>query len=278
MSVVKAKALDSPAEFLEATLLLRNENPVLTNLLGSIATGVLNGRHYDECFWWVVEDRAKIVAAALRTAPHLVVLSPMDAAAAEVLATEMATSHPDFPGISGPSQSVQVFASASGFAYSPGMHELIYVLKELRVPNVPGRARPSNEGDRHLLPAWHRAFITEAGLLGEPDDDRIASMTANGDFLVWEVDGEVVSYAGHAPIVETSNERIGRVGPVYTPPQHRRRGYGAGVTAEVSRKLQRDGCTTVMLYTDAANPISNSIYQAIGYEQVYEWVELKRTS
>jgi predicted GNAT family acetyltransferase len=55
-----------------------------------------------------------------------------------------------------------------------------------------------------------------------------------------------------------------RIGPVYTPPEHRRHGYGAAVTAACTRDALRsaDG---VVLFTDLANPVSNSIYQQIGY-------------
>lgn len=278
MSVVKVEEVDSAEEFLAATLALRNRNPVLTNLLGSIAMSVTTGRSYERCRWWIVEDQGQVVAAALRTAPHLLVLSPMTTEAARALVDKVTAADPDFPGVSGPVASVDAFTNASGLTYSPSMHELIYVLGELKVPRVNGSARATNASDQDLIPSWYRAFIAEAGLIGDPDNGRIAGMTSDGKFMVWEVDGEVVSYAGNAPIVETGPERIGRVGPVYTPPEKRRRGFGAAVTAAVTRRLQEDGCTTVMLYTDANNPISNSIYRQIGYEQVFEWIELKRMS
>ncbi|MDP9319178.1 MAG: hypothetical protein M3O94_08950, partial [Actinomycetota bacterium] len=57
---------------------------------------------------------------------------------------------------------------------------------------------------------------------------------------------------------------VTRVGPVYTPPEHRRRGYGAAVTAACTRDAL-DHAEDVVLFTDLANPTSNSIYQQIGY-------------
>jgi predicted GNAT family acetyltransferase len=67
------------------------------------------------------------------------------------------------------------------------------------------------------------------------------------------------------------------IGPVYTPPEHRRRGYGSVLTADLSRRLLAEGRAYCFLYTDLANPTSNRIYQAIGYERVcdsamYEFV------
>jgi predicted GNAT family acetyltransferase len=45
------------------------------------------------------------------------------------------------------------------------------------------------------------------------------------------------------------------------------------VTAHVTRRLIEKGAR-VMLFTDAANPTSNDIYQAIGYRLVDEVVQM----
>ena len=52
---------------------------------------------------------------------------------------------------------------------------------------------------------------------------------------------------------------------MYTPPALRRRGYGAAVTAHATASALADGAAHVVLYTDLANPSSNSIYQQIGF-------------
>jgi predicted GNAT family acetyltransferase len=87
------------------------------------------------------------------------------------------------------------------------------------------------------------------------------------------VNGQVVALAGHAPIVMTDGIAIGRVGPVYTPMEHRRRGFGSAVTAHVSYNLIEKGAR-VMLFTDAANLTSNAIYQAIGFRLVDDMVQM----
>ena len=81
--------------------------------------------------------------------------------------------------------------------------------------------------------------------------------------VLWEDDGRLVSLAGHAG--ETPNGS--RVGPVYTPPELRGRGYASALTAALTEQLleRRRFC---FLYTDLANPTSNSIYQRIGYRPV----------
>ena len=70
-----------------------------------------------------------------------------------------------------------------------------------------------------------------------------------------------MSFAGAV----ASSPGITRVGPVYTPPEHRRRGYATALVAAWTSELLRRGARRCMLFTDHANPTSNSIYQAVGY-------------
>jgi len=65
-----------------------------------------------------------------------------------------------------------------------------------------------------------------------------------------------------------------RVGPVYTPPELRGHGYASAVTAAASLRAREAGAQEVLLYTDLANPTSNSIYQRIGYRPVEDRVVL----
>lgn len=65
-----------------------------------------------------------------------------------------------------------------------------------------------------------------------------------------------------------------RVGPVYTPPRWRGHGYASAVTAEVSRGALVAGAEEVLLYTDLANPVSNSVYKRIGYREVEDRIVL----
>lgn len=84
-----------------------------------------------------------------------------------------------------------------------------------------------------------------------------------GGFVLRE-DGEPVSLAGWGG--RTPNGI--RVGPVYTPPHRRRRGYGSAVTAAVSAEQLEAGRRFCFLHTDLANPTSNRIYVDIGYQAV----------
>ena len=59
-----------------------------------------------------------------------------------------------------------------------------------------------------------------------------------------------------------------RIGPVYTPPELRRRGYASALVAALTASLLESGRRLCFLFTDLANPTSNSIYQQVGYRPV----------
>jgi predicted GNAT family acetyltransferase len=95
----------------------------------------------------------------------------------------------------------------------------------------------------------------------------VSSRLAYGGQFLWETagqSGEPVATAARTPVVGG----MARVAPVYTPPEHRGKGYGGAVTVAVSRDALEAGAREVVLFTDLANPTSNALYQRLGYRPV----------
>jgi predicted GNAT family acetyltransferase len=67
-----------------------------------------------------------------------------------------------------------------------------------------------------------------------------------------------------------------RVGPVYTPPERRRHGYGGALTSHVTGRILAEG-NQACLYTDLANPTANKIYHQAGYRPVADFVDVDFT-
>ncbi|MFI6648934.1 GNAT family N-acetyltransferase [Streptomyces sp. NPDC050529] len=148
--------------------------------------------------------------------------------------------------------------------------ERLYRLGEL-VPPSPapgGRARAATPADRELLLRWFAAFAVDIGGpaagRGERHGRAVDERTAEGRLTLWEHEGVPVSMAG----ISLQIAGTARVAPVYTPPEHRGRGYAAAVTAEVSAAAQEAGADEVLLFADLANPTSNGVYTRIGYRAV----------
>jgi uncharacterized protein len=226
---------------------------------------------------WLVEESDRVVGAALQTPPYNLVLAADDASA-EALADDLAAEGIELPGVTGNAPEVDRFVARwrerSGVAAAPRMRQRVYALERVVEPSgVAGSAREASNDDRDLLVAWIDAFVAESLHESAPggDAERTVDLRlggGRGGFMLWE-DGEAVSLAGWGG--PTPNGI--RIGPVYTPPEHRRRGYGSAVTAAVSAHNLALGRRFCFLYTDLANPTSNRIYMDIGYEPVCDSVE-----
>jgi GNAT superfamily N-acetyltransferase len=221
----------------------------------------------------------ELYGAAFRTPPWPLIISGLPVDAASATAEMLAVVDPDVPGVNGPRELAEGFARAWAEHTGAGLREAmagrLYELGDLNVPTVPGNSRPATPDDIPLLVGWRGDFQVEA--LGHDrelgrGEDIIRHGLARGDRQeLWENDGEVVSWAqAGAP-----TDGMSRVGPVYTPPGHRGHGYGSAVTAAVSGWARDTGATHVLLFTDLANPTSNSIYQKIGYRPVSDICEIE---
>ena len=184
------------------------------------------------------------------------------------------------PGVIGPKEPVARFArlweERTGADAQIGIQQRIYRASATIQPEgVPGSMRTYEDGDRELVIAWVNAFVDEA-LPEAPPEDAEGWLERNlsnpdGGIELWLDGGAPVSFAGYGGLTPNGI----RVGPVYTPPELRRRGYATALVAEVTHMLLDRGRKFCFLFTDLANPTSNSIYQRIGYEAVSDsdqWV------
>jgi predicted GNAT family acetyltransferase len=205
----------------------------------------------------------------MRTPPHNLILSELDdGRGLDALADDVRAVFSELPGVIGPKAVAERFVSLWGASGRRLLSQRAHCAETVTPPDgVPGRMRDYEEGDRELVLRWLEAFIDEALPGGGPEtphgslEHRLAD--TDGGFVFWE-DGEPVSLAGFG--APTPNGI--RVGPVYTPPELRRRGYATALTAALTQRLLDTGRRFCFLFTDLANPTSNSIYYAVGYRPV----------
>lgn len=226
-----------------------------------------------------VSDGGRVVVAAVMTPPWNIVLScAEDPDAFAVLAADLDAAGISVPGTTSAVDSAQRFArlwcGSHGLTSRLVMAERIYRLERVIVPvGVPGRARVATEADREQLVAWVDAFIAEALEPRTPEEASVlvdrSFRTGSRTWYVWEDDGPVSVAAAGGP---TPNGI--RIGPVYTPPELRRRGYASAVTAHASQTELDKGRRFIFLFTNLSNPTSNKIYRAIGYEPVIDVEQL----
>jgi len=279
---VEVVRLETAAEFVDRAGEFLAAREAEHNLLLGISSRLRsNPRMYGEDpYLAVVEDGGRVVAVALRTPPHNLVLSEMDdAGAIEPIVEDVRSVFDSLIGAIGPADRVARFAAAwedaTGQDGRRAVAERIFRAERIEAPEgVPGRMRDYEDTDRDLAVLWAGAFEEEAMPHASPDTkeafvDGIVADT-DGGLVFWEDEGEPVCMAGFRGATPNGI----RVGPVYTPPERRRRGYGSALTAALSLRLleTRRFC---FLFTDLANRTSNSIYRRMGYEPVSDvdlWV------
>ncbi len=227
-------------------------------------------------FFWL-EDAGAVAAAAHWTAPFNLQVSSGAEEAAPALAGAArrvsARSGVPIAGVSGPRDAAAAVARAwsatTGAAHRLHMAETLYALESVRPVRVPpGRHRLASHDEIELLTGWLIAFSAEVRLPSGPDPEAVVGSLVRGGLLhLWLDGGEPVSMAARRQPVAG----VVRVGPVYTPPQRRGHGYARRLVAEVSAAaLSQPEVRHCMLYADAANPVSNSIYSQIGYSALEE--------
>jgi len=274
---MRVELLRDAAAFLDAAEPLLLAEEARHNLMLGIAGDLRDGRRTEtEARFWIVLDGVRPTAAAMQTPPYNLILArpAVQSALADAVEDEL-------PGVVGGLPEAAVFAerwaARTGSSVRRTMHQGVCALDELRpLPRASGAARAATAADRPLLLDWFRAFgreVLHAGSPGRGDlertvDGRLGDRSCG--FLLWDDAGRTVSLAGWGSPTPTGI----RVGPVYTPPERRGRGYATALTAELSRRLLEGGKRFCFLYTDLANPVSNAIYERIGYRRVCESAEL----
>jgi predicted GNAT family acetyltransferase len=200
-------------------------------------------------------------------------LTDLPLPAVDLAVTTLREINPDLPGIIGPSVVADAFAERWSPDAKATVNERLYRLGDLEPPEVTGRARMASEDDIPMLAKWRDEFYAEA-LPSEPQTAPAEEIVRRSFALgyghaVWEIEGAPVAWA----MAGKPNAGMSRIGPVYTPPALRKRGYGAGVSAAASQWALDQGAEHVVLFADLLNPISNSIYQRIGYHEVVDWTQ-----
>ena len=262
--------------FLEAAQDWLLDAEVENNLLLGIALNRRGGPPSEPPHYWAtVRDTNGVVGCACRTPPHQLVVSRVPAAGIPPLVEDVGRVYSSLNGVGGPTADAEAFARAwiaqHGGAWKTRFRMRIHELTSVSfpAPRPPGSLRKATEADLPLAREWVDAFQRDVGLpVAVPD---MAQRMIGGERLFFWVD------AGHecAMVAFSRETRSGcAINMVYTPPQFRRSGYATAATATLSDALLKGGRRFCCLYTDLANPTSNSIYAKIGYRPIRDDLEI----
>jgi len=230
----------------------------------------------------VKDDNGSVLASAMCTPPFNIIVyetgNKHDESTVNILAQELFDAGYILPGITGEKVTSEIFAEY----YSKLVQKNIRIHKNLNAMQLdnlseidfaPGYLREITEEDLYYTPYWERGFINDCQL-GDGDIIFIAekhkSMVGQNVLYVW-IDKNPVSMAGNVRSM-TNGATIGRV---YTPPFYRNKGYCTACVWHLSKIMLDQGNKFVSLYADADNPVSNKIYQKIGFGNVCLYQEIR---
>lgn len=277
---MRFELLTDPVEFRERTRVLLSDEARNNLMLAVLNSLVENSSVYEAHRLLTVRDGDVTEACGLMTVPpeNLILADPGSEAALEALVEGAAAAEFQVPRVIGARPTVDRFVRLwhrhTGEQAELTMTQGVYALREVVPPRpVPGRARVAGAADMEIAVKWLTAFSAEA-LPDDPSDEdhlrKIAAEIVRGvegaGMWLWDVDGVAVSMSSHSGPAGSGS----RIRAVYTPPEHRGKGYASALVAAQSQSLLENGYRMCFLYTDLTNPTSNKIYEAIGYRMVAE--------
>lgn len=278
------KLTTSVTDFLTLAGTHLRAEPALNTVLLTVADTVRTsgpeafGAH-SAVFGWHESADGSVDGAFLHTSPFPVLLAALPAGSAAALISLLIAEGSAEAGANADhrdeAEIAAAWTAASGGTAVPTLRSRLYRLGGLMIPDPfpAGAARLAGSSDRDLLVEWHDAFGAEAGGPHGNASAEVAERLAHGGLMIFEADGEPVAMAAKSLGVAG----VARVTTVYTPPQHRRRGYGGAATIAVTQAALDQGAREVVLFTNLANPTSNALYQRLGYQPVSDRVILELT-
>jgi predicted GNAT family acetyltransferase len=270
-------------EFLAQTQAVLEQQETINSLILGVCLRMRDLPDYIERppYLATVHTGEQLVAAAMMTPPHQLVVASdhaEHASAFSLLAHDLSAGQWSVPGVNGPVPLSLAFAESwqqrTGNSFALKLNLRTFALTAVDPPpSPPGKLRQATAADADLLVEWVSAFGSEA--LREPEDElstrkAVERALKYGNYFVWDA-GNPVAFAGKGrPTAHGIS-----IGPVYTPPAQRNKGYATALVAALSQRLLDEGRRFIALFTDLANPTSNRIYQKIGFRPVCDFAEYR---
>jgi RimJ/RimL family protein N-acetyltransferase len=276
MSVTIEQHTD-PKRFLAASHAWLRAAEAENNLLLGSALGWRGGQPADTPAYWVtVHEGNQLVTCACRIPPHPVVLSRAGTRAVADLAEFLSNTDSAIGSVNGPTTEAEAFAAAwvalNGGRWRTRFRMRLHELTRLSLPTraPAGTLRRAGEADLALAREWIAAYERDVRMHTSAGDVA-RRLIDRGQLYLWIDGGEARAMAAAVRETDTGCS----INTVYTPPQFRRGGYATAAVAALTERLLESGRRFCCLYTDAANPTSNSIYAKIGYRPIRDDSEIE---
>ncbi|CAF1258996.1 unnamed protein product [Adineta steineri] len=130
--------------------------------------------------------------------------------------------------------------------------------------------------DLPILTVWLKNFQIDAGLLPLKPDEEIQAVTE--DKITKKTLYKLVLNGDQQPVsmlaIVRETEKFAVISWVYTPPDSRSKGFATTAVYKLTELIHNTYRKQCILFTDKSNPVSNKMYQNIGYRPIAEYLEI----
>lgn len=250
-------------------------HPPEHTLPATVLDGLRRGSYHDHLLAALDDAAGAVVAVLVQTPPRAAIVAGEPAAAAR-LATRLAAAGATLPGVIGLARGVRAFTDAwtraAGTSAQTLTAQRLFRLDTLIAPRAaPGAMRVCGDADAVVVAAWTADFAVEAETSARTDDDLDAarSVITDGRRFVWAVESDAVALAGRSRALDGT----ARIGPVFTPPGLRGRGYAGNLVAALAGQIMAEGAVP-SLFARIDHPVPNRLYAALGFTPVADQLEV----
>ncbi|MGI6665326.1 MAG: GNAT family N-acetyltransferase [Christensenellaceae bacterium] len=150
----------------------------------------------------------------------------------------------------------------------------LYCLERVAFTGNSGEMRLATGKDIYFIPYWLTAMDRETlapqvNLAGEMEEAK--TYLAQPAMHILEVDHEPVCMGAFVRALPQGRY----IGSVYTPPMYRGRGYATSLVSQMAEKAFFEEAAYVALFADAENGAANRIYERIGFQHVFSFLEIR---
>lgn len=247
----------------------------LNNLiLGVIGNHLTQKREASRALLMRFIEKRKIQTVAVQAGGHNLVLTKASSRHLLALAQGLLEKKAQLPGVVGPPQEAKFFAEVwqelSGKKASLAMAQKVFELKKIIWPApIKGQMERASLKESKIVAKLVHAFAQEA----LPKEAAFKSFKLAHDYVKKRIEAGEIFLWKEKKVVKAMTAFNGptpqgiRIGLVYTLPKYRGLGVAANLVAQQSdyafQVLKVKYC---FLFTDEKNPISNGVYQRLGYK------------
>ena len=276
------KKYDDPNEFIKENEKFILEKEWLNNLMaGNYKDAALEGLNENWLLARVTEGEQTELIMLLRKPWRLLMYSPTNNKSEELYrfaAEEIYKIDPTLEGVNTEKEISQIFAKefckVAGKTPKVRFEMRILVLDKIKETTLIDDVifRKATMEDKETLLKYRRMFSEEAlheTVSDEELEKKFQRHFSMGYYLL-EKDGKIVATA-------SSNRHLTKgksIGNVYTPKEERGKGYAYNLVYRISKEFLDSGLEYCVLFTDDSNPISNHVYEKIGYVRRADTMEI----